>query len=339
MQYSTHAGFCWRKPLGLLFILLVFSAISFGVHADEQAERSPVIGSDSSTQVEQRLRAELRVLLMDMVQSGALSVSTGDPVSLVVESPPEQTADLGVLVDTRSGSVAERGLLVLGTTPGGMANRMGFRNGDVIVSLNDTSLAGLGNATDGSARAGRVLREALTAAEEGAQLSFNVLRDGESLNLVGARRSVQIPAFSLRVGSSASPLTGATVPGEQPTSDKGCGWINTFDSAPRQDHFHAAILISIDGEHTPLQGRSSYRVLAGRHVLKVGELIEERYLGFSHTFRDSGGGDRYKTLVVDVAPNTAYFLASRLNPESRNEWRDGKFWDPVIWKTKQENCR
>ncbi|HET9034524.1 MAG TPA: PDZ domain-containing protein [Dokdonella sp.] len=297
-----------------------------------------VQASDSSSRAERRLAGEVRVLLMDMIQSGELPSNPANTVSLQIDSEGERASDLGVLVDTRSGAAAERGLLVLGTTPGGLASKIGFRNGDVIASLNGVMLSSLGSDADGSATAGRVLRETLASSTDGAQLKFVVLRDGAKVALSGTWQAVWIPAFSLHVGATASQAHKA-VDVNEVAAGKGCGWINTFDNAPRQQHLHGATLISIDGSSTPLRRRDSYRVSAGRHVLRVGELIENRYLAFNQSFRDGAGADRYKTLVVDVAPVTAYFLAARLNVDQRNEWRDGKFWDPVIWSSKPESCK
>lgn len=328
---------CRRNAAAFLGLLLVFSAAFACADSGESVVAAQ--RSDTSAVVEKRLRAELRVLLMDMIQSGELKAEPDTPISINIEAGGERAADLGVLVDTRSGETAKPGLLVLGTTPGSLASTIGFRNGDVIVSLNGVKLSGLGSDRDGSALAGRVLRETLAPIEDGSPLSFGVVRNDERLTLAGSNRSLWIPPFSFHVGTAGSDAAEAGKPSASSLSGSDCGWINSFDNAPRQRQLHGAVLISIDGEHTPLRGRSSYRLTTGRHVLKVGELIEDRYLGFSQTFRDRGGADRYKTLVVDVAADTAYFLAARLNADHRNEWRDGRYWEPVIWNTEPENCR
>ncbi len=333
-----HSGLAGLRPRAILALLVIASgSLSMPARGDETRVEGEKTASTGL--LEQRLRTELRVILLDMVQAGELSAADGRTGSLLVESPTERVSDLGVLVDTRSGDLARNGLRVLGTTPGGLASRLGFRNGDFLVSINDVVLANLGDDSDGSSRAGRVLRSTLASMTDGSPLVFGVVRNGEAVTLGGVKRSVLVPAFTLRVGSDYSTPAGSLVEASSANGASGCGWISTFDNAPRQKQLHAAVLISIDDLHSPLLKRTNYRVSAGRHILRIGELIENRYLGFSEKFRDRGGLDRYKTLSVDVEPNMTYSLAAHLIPEHRNEWRDGKFWEPVIWNTTQENCR
>jgi hypothetical protein len=98
-------------------------------------------------------------------------------------------------------------------------------------------------------------------------------------------------------------------------------------------------LISIDGERSPPASQVSVQLSAGRHELKLGERIDSRYLGFGDRFRDNGGSNRYKTISVEVAADTTYFLAAHLEKEHVNEWRDGAYWEPVVWSTSREGCR
>jgi hypothetical protein len=293
-------------------------------------------GSDSM--VEARLRSELRVVLMDLVQSGAFGHEPVDRISLTLDSPAERTFDLGVFVDSSSGASARKGLLVLGTTPGSLAGRLGFRSGDTVVAVNGISLVDLGNDPGGSARAARVFRETLASLADGASLKFRIARKDEMIELEGNLSTIEIPALHLRLGES-QPGSAAELGTDSKSGDsRGCGRVSVFDNAPRQQQLHGVTLISIDGERSPLAGQVSIRLSAGRHELKVGERIDSRYLGFGERFRDRSGQDRYKTIVVDVSANTTYFLAARLNADHANEWRDGAYWDPVVWSKSREAC-
>ncbi len=321
----------------LMLVVLACLGSLFGVQTSDAGEIDS--RSDTREGLEHRLRAEIRVVLMDMIQSGELSAESDSPIALTIDSKAERAADLGIIVDTRNGAAASAGLRILGTTPGALANKIGLRNGDLIVAVNGEPLSALGDSEDGSAQAGPVLRDALASLEEGSRLSFDIFRENRRMEVSGTMHFLHIPAFSLRVGGIDGTAQ-AVANVDSPThAGKSCGWITTFDNAPRQQQLHASILISIDGVSTPLRGRGSYQLATGKHLLKVGELIEDRYLGFGHAFRDRGTGDRYKTLEVEVRPDTAYSLAARLNVDRRNEWREGKFWDPVIWSTKAERCR
>lgn len=306
-----------------LAALLVLS----GAALAEDGPRSP---ASSNTAVEQRLRDELRALMSELVESGAFGDRSPGDISLAVDSPAQRVSNLGLLVD----STHDRndGLHVLAVTPGGGAERMGLRAGDVLVALNGARFDGVGNAAT-------VLRQTVDGLPNGSPLAFEVKRDGHVQTLSGKQSSVELPAMRLTVGGGAPPKRVAG--GDPPASAEpmqGCGRISDFDVAPRQQQLHGAKVLSIDGELPGPTGSKSYQVPAGRHVLKVAEQIEPRYLAFNDRLRNAGTGPRHKTLEVEVRPNTILFVAAQLNDEKRNEWRDGAYWDPVIWKTSAETC-
>lgn len=272
--------------------------------------------------VEQRLREELRALMTELVQSGAFGDRPAQEISLTVDAPAQRVSDLGLLVDSKHDS--RDGLHVLAVTPGGSGERMGLRGGDVLVALNGRSLAG----TDAAA----TLRGMIDAMPNGSALAFEIRRDGAARTLNGTLSAVELPPMRLTIGPA--PRAAAADP-----AAGGCGRISEFDVAPRQQGLHAAKIIAIDGEPPGPTGSTSFQVPAGRHVLKVAEQIEPRYLAFNDRLRNAGPGSRYKQLEVDVAADTTLLVAARLNDEKRNEWRDGAYWDPVVWKTSAERCR
>ena len=327
---------CVRLRLVRYFLFCLLVAPAFAATAESDAVTSAKASASIGAQ---RLREELRVLLMDLVQSGALDQSPGDRIALTVDIPAGRVPDLGVLVDSSSGESAGKGLLVLGTTPGSLASRIGLRSGDILLAVNDLSLVALGSDPSGSARAARVLRDALEVLADGAQLGFRIARGGQQVSIAGKMESVFIPSVHLQLGEAQSSATTGNSGADAQRSSSVCGRISTFDSAPRQQQLHAATLIDIDGQRSPISGQASVRVSAGRHILKVGEQIDLRYLGFGQRLRDRGGIERYKTIEVDVQPDTTYFLAAKINAEHRNEWRDGAYWDPVIWSSSKEGCK
>jgi len=292
-------------------------------------------GAALSVTPEQRLREDLRVLLLDMVQSGAFGETSPEQIAISIEEPQQRVGSLGVLVDSASAERARDGLRVLATTPGGNAERMGLRAGDVLLSMNGTELRNLGSGSDGSAQAAARLRDEVNALGDGEALAFDVRRDGRTLAVKGALVSTWLPAMRLTIGSGVAL---AASDNGRATAAGGCGRISIFDVAPRQQDLHAATLNQIDGRLAGVSGQTSFRVPAGVHVLEVGEAIENRYLSINDRQRNSAP-NRYKTLTVNVAANTTYFVAARLNPERRNEWKDGAFWEPVVWRESNESCR
>lgn len=288
---------------------------------------------------EQRLREELRMLLLDMIESGAFGQTPVEQISLSIDAPAERAGGLGLLVDSSSAAAASNGLHVLGATPGGSASRMGLRAGDVIVAVNGVGLVGLGADSAGRARAAERLREQVGNLEDGAPLNFRIVRDGNESSVSGVMVSAWVPALHLTVGDGVALASARDTARKPASAAQGCGRVNIFDVAPRQRDLHAAVLISIDGERSPFEGQTTFRLSAGRHELKVAERIDSRYLSFNDRLRNSDPDSRYKTLSIEVAPNTTYQLAARLNENKRNAWRDGAYWDPVIWSETAETCR
>lgn len=331
---------------------LLAGAVFFGLAAASGAQADGVAGmaagasiavahttAGASAGVEQRLRDELRMVMAGLIETGAFGNQAPRQIALAVDTPAQRVNDLGLLVD--SGRHDRDGVHVLGVTPGGRAEHMGLRAGDVLVALNDTTLAGDG--VDATAD----LRRTVDALPDGSNLSFAVQRGGSAQTVSGTLASTYVPAMRLLVGQQVAlaetPSTArANADGRvaSAVAAQGCGRLSDFDTAPRQQQLHAARIMSIDGVTPGPTGTQAFRVAAGTHVLKVAERIENRYLAFSDRLRNAGlQSERYKTLKVDVAPDTTVLIAARLNEDKRNEPTNGAYWDPVAWKQMPEACQ
>ena len=280
----------------------------------------------ASPGVEQRVRAELRAVMTELIESGAFGSADATDIHLDIDAPAQQVSNLGVLVD--SSRKDRDGVHVLAITPGGAAEKMGVRSGDVLVAVNGRSLAE-------SDSASALLRGTVEAVPNGGALAFDVRRDSRLVSMSGPLSSVRLPAMRLTIGDGeqVAAAGGSTTSG-------GCGRISDFDVAPRQQGLHAAKIISIDGVAPGPQGSHSFRVAAGRHTVKVAELIESHYLPFNDRLRNSGpSASHYKTIEVEVAPDTTSLVAAHLEDDKRTEWKDGAYWSAVAWKRTSESCR
>lgn len=321
-----------RRDALLASALAATFAVTCLAQADVPTGATPV-----SPAVQQRVRDEMRALLTELIENGAFGEQSPQQITLSVDAPAQRVSNLGVLID--SAHAGPDGLEVLGVTPGGSAERMGLRAGDALVAVNGLALTGGG--------AIATLRERVDALPDGGTLSFDVRRDGRARTVSGTLAHVYVPAMHLTVGdatlaargSGAPPITAADPADPAATAaTEGCGRISEFDVGPRQQDLHGAKIISIDGSLPGPTNAKTYRVTPGPHTLQVSERIESRYLSFNDRLRNSNT-DRYKTLVVDVLPNTTTLIAARLNPDRRTEWKNGAYWDPVAWKQIAEPCR
>jgi hypothetical protein len=350
MKYRIHMR---RSALAIAAASLVAAMGTAQAAGEEQAVSGVSAAAVHSSAgagltVEQRLREEMSVVVMDLIQSGAFGNTAPQQIAMDIDAPPQKVSNLGLLVDSK-GDTAD-GLHVLAVTPGGNAERMGLRAGDVLLALNGTALT----SSDGAAS----LRRTVDTLPDGGRLDFNVRRDGRAQTMGGASASMYLPAMHLSIGNgtalasnsgagtaapSGSPAAASPAQsnayGTQVNSAEGCGRISAFDVAPRQQQLHAATLIAIDGVAPGPSGAKAYPVRPGHHVVKVGERIESRYLSFPKSQRNAPLFGGYKTVDVDVEPNTTYFIAAHLNEDQRNNPIDGAYWDPVMWKQVAETCR
>jgi membrane-associated protease RseP (regulator of RpoE activity) len=308
-----------------------------GVQVADSASAALRGSQNAGAGVEERLREELRVVMSELIETGAFGDKPSQQIALAVDTPAQRVSNLGLLID--SAHASGDGVHVLGVTPGGSAERMGLRGGDVLVALNGASLASGGDAA-------KVLRQTVDGLPNGSALAFDVQRNGHAQAVSGTLASIYLPPMRLTVGagtavaSASNDATGAASLAPTPAAAQGCGRISDFDVGPRQQQLHGAKIISIDGALPGPGNTKSYRVDAGTHVLEVSEHIESRYLSFNDRLRNSGNSDnRYKKLTVDVAPNTTILIAARLNNDKLTVWKDAAYWDPVAWKQVDEACR
>jgi len=306
------------------------TALAFAVScATANAQSSATAASsDADAALKARLAAELRATVSTLAENGAFGNVPTDQVHLDVSVPAQRVSDLGLLVD--SASDRRDGVRVLGVTPGEQAQKIGVRGGDIIVAVDGTSLVQ-------RERAATELRRIVDALPERADLSIDVVRDGQPLTLHGTVTSRQLPPMRLVLGdASSSAASSANAPVAETDA---CGRISDFDVAPRQQQLHGARVLSIDGRAAGPTMSHVFRVSTGAHTLEVGERIDARYLSFNDRQRQAGSPTGSKTLHVDVPPNTTLLIAARLNAGKQREWQHAAYWDPVVWKTAEEGCR
>ena len=284
-----------------------------------------------------------QLVLVRMIESGAFAGTSSDQIAVTLDEPAQRVTNLGLLVDSASADRARDGLRVLGVTPRSTAQRMGVRTGDVVTAVNGVSLVNLGADPNGHAQAARLLRSSVDALPDGTRLEFALVRDGKPLALDAPLASVTLPPIHLKVGRDELVAdTGAATRSRAPRDDaagssgSGCGYLNVFDVAPRQEKLYGMRLLSVDGRLPGPSGSHQFKVDAGRHELNIAELIDPKQLSFNSRQRERFAN---KTLTVDVAPNTTYYLAAKLNPDARSGWTDGSYWEPVVWRETPQDCR
>lgn len=256
----------------------------------------------------------LDAAILSLIEQGRLEHLEGAP--LVIERPARTRFELGAVVDPAPEDGGAPRVLAL--SPGGAAQRMGLRAGDRLRSANGQSLlpAGAASALPGVLEA------------SGGRLELEIERGEETLSLAGSADPVEVPAYRLQV----EPTTVAA---------QGCGRIAVDLRPPLSEGLHPLVLVEVDGRLAgPLDGQV-FRVSPGRRQIKVAEAIDGRHFNGYQNYQRARlrPTERYKTFTLDVAPNTTYRLAARLDRERIEPVLEQAYWEPVVWRSIEQACR
>ena len=184
---------------------------------------------------------EMDALLARAMVSGQVPLAPGPGLEIARE--PRTLLELGAVLDVRRPDPA--GLPVVAVSPGSAAEGAGLRPGDRLVSVNGVGFA--------SGEPTSLLSGALSARDGEFELAVD--RGGQALALSGRADRRQLPAYRLSVAAG------------DPAS--GCGRVSTFDVAPRRQHIYPAVLIAVNGRLPGPTSSETFRLPAGRHVLRI----------------------------------------------------------------------
>ena len=272
--------------------------------------------ASSAVQDNAALSREVEAALIRADQSGALPATGGMRIS----SAARIRYELGAVVNSQAG--AGPGVAVLAVTPGSAAERAALRPGDRLITVNGRALAAGADAYES-------LRRSLDAGNGKARLEW--LRSGQRQSASVDADPVAVPGYSLTVDAPS-----------------GCGFVSDQQGiVPRLEGIHRAQLTKIDGKSTPLEPQYRHEVSAGRHVLTFAPpRIEWQFLThaqrrYIHLSERTAHTRSYKTLVVDVKPDTVLRLAVRLHKDKLDEAsiRRFEYWEPFVWEERAEKCR
>lgn len=114
-----------------------------------------------------------------------------------------------------------------------------------------------------------------------------------------------------------------------------CGQITVKNITKESKSVYPVYIYKVDGKNIMGQ-RHTMNLPAGKHDVEVKELINDRTV---NRFRQLNGTSSPKTLTIDVVKNKKYWLASKLIRSEKSNVRQGKHWEPIIWKEYEQNCQ
>lgn len=205
---------------------------------------------------------------------------------------------------------------ILSVRDGSVAEVMGVQVGDDLQQVDELQLNNANLAE---------LLEYVQGLAHDSEFQATVERNGERLRLTGQAQTTVVPGWRLEIELPRDEQVKAVAGSTE------CGRISVFNRPSIRDH-HPALINSIDGErYTSLN--PTVILSAGEHRIGVHELIADPSL------RRSRGLDREKPLTLLIEPNKKYHLAAHYIREKRYDRVEQGYWQPVVWKVTEQNCR
>jgi len=135
----------------------------------------------------------------------------------------------------------------------------------------------------------------------------------------------------------------AAAPRPVAAQSAGCGFVSTSgELPPKSQQLFLATITSVNGKSVSPKFR--HRVPAGPAEITVAERIDPDNFNRSQ-LRDREatqqrlGKKAYKTLQIDVAPDTRYDIAVRAAISTSTDLTKTDYWEPVVWETSSEACK
>ena len=122
-----HRVLLKKASLAAAMLVAAGSLVSAYAGDSSGSVATPSTSAAINPTVDQKLQEDLRVAMLDLIQTGAFGNVSPDKISLDVNAPAQRVSNLGVLVDSASAQSASDGLHVLAVTPGSAGSAWGCK--------------------------------------------------------------------------------------------------------------------------------------------------------------------------------------------------------------------
>lgn len=269
-----------------------------------------------------QMERELQGLIERWVARGLLP----DEGVVRLQNSELPTVALGLLVDSE---LAADGLQVLAVTPGGLADELGLRPGDLVQRFNDLDLTVLGSSGAAS------LREAMGALRPGDELHFTIARSRIAVDLSGTVPAPDLPAYTLEMRTGGRPVE---------VDERGCGEVSILVDPPATQRLSPVRVTRINEASTGVLSRDRFVLRPGLYRLRLYEV--DRGRGTLRRATDSAIRRRQtlpssrlvQTLDLQVEAGQRYELAGARAGDGISAGNIDQ-WEPVVWRQKAARCR
>lgn len=215
----------------------------------------------------------------------------------------------GIVYSYDAANGSKNGVPISAVSPGGLMQKAGLKNGDIITAINGVSLENeLQSNKKMQWTAAVSLTRELKKLNTDERFVVDIVRHEEPRKLHGQITTLRMPGLLLT----------AT---EVFDSDSSCGYLKTRYNPNRQSQLYQVEILSINQKRK----RNNHRVKLspGEYQIEVKELIRNRRLSNNISINY-----RKKTISLTVEENKQYIISAYLNEELINDREN--YWHPEI---------
>ena len=282
------------------------------------------IGSQTTPESEALIDDMVKQIVSTMSAVADAEKKAGNDISklhIELDIPSTKSPNLGLVLDVNDA----QGYRVLSVSPGSLADTLQITQGDLVTAIN-----GINTKDDSQSLAFLELENTLP----GDKIALQLNKRGKISVVETIVEGQYTPSIKLEIGDTSIATDNDAEQTRIELDETSCGKVSVFFKPPFTQNLHYAYITQIN-ERNVNTNRESFRLPPGKHMVYLHELIED-----SMFTRRSRSLQQAKTLEIDVEADTTYYLAAKFIRENRSEQRNGGYWQPVVWKTRENStCR
>lgn len=295
-----------------IFTLIIGVGILSSTHAAEQ------VYTAESEELLNQLQNNIKGTLLAVAENENRVGRSMSKFHYSLDLPPQQMTNLGLILNVDDSS---SGYQVLSVTPGSTADQLAIKSGDQVLAINDIEI---------NQRTNNKAIHQLNELVAGQQLKLALNTNGHYKEVSAKITGQYMPGIRLEIGSQPILKVAAN---DSVDKSGGCGMVSIFFQPPAARNLYSATIHKIDDDHLK-RDRPNFRLPVGKHTIYLHEQINDTMF---HVRRPSI--NKSKPIEIDVKLNTTYYLAAKFLRQYRNNSSKGKYWEPVVWKTSEGECK
>ena len=282
---------------------------------------SSTIGSQTTPESEALIDDMVKQIVSTMSAVADAEKKAGNDASnlhIELDIPSSKSPNLGLVLDVDDA----QGYKVMSVSPGSLADKLQITTGNIIIAIN-----GVNTKNDTQRLAFVELENTLP----GDTITLKLNKQGSISSVKAIVEGQYTPSIKLEIGDASIVANNTTSQIIEELDETSCGKVSVFFKPPFTRNLHYANVTRINDRNVN-SDRESFRLSPGKHTVYLHEMIAD-----SMFTRRSRSLQTAKTLEIDVKANTTYYLAAKFIRKNRSEQRNGGYWEPVVWKTRENS--